>query len=269
MLSIDHAVLAVADLDGAGERIFREHGLASVPGGVHPAWGTANRIIPMGADYLELISVVDPRSPAPRSSVATSCGSRRTAMTAGPRSVSPIPTWRPPPPVSRSRWSPGREPPRTAGRSAGMVPGWRKASGTPTCRSSSAGTSRRTSCQVGCRWSIASTSEASSASRWRATRGASRDWLGGADLAIEVIGRWAAGDPVGHPGDGRRRNADHLGTVEERDQSLVEVVRVDPEAQMAPHGPERCARHVCGQPRRGVVEPIAPDDVRERDRRGQ
>ena len=60
MLSIDHAVLAVADLDEAGERILREHGLASVPGGVHPAWGTANRIIPMGSDYLELISVVDP-----------------------------------------------------------------------------------------------------------------------------------------------------------------------------------------------------------------
>jgi hypothetical protein len=60
MLSIDHAVLAVADLDEAGERIFRDHGLASVPGGVHRAWGTANRIIPLGSDYLELISVIDP-----------------------------------------------------------------------------------------------------------------------------------------------------------------------------------------------------------------
>ncbi|HEY5861348.1 MAG TPA: VOC family protein [Actinomycetota bacterium] len=60
MLSIDHAVLAVGDLDEAGERILRTHGLASVPGGVHPRWGTANRIIPLGRDYLELIAVVDP-----------------------------------------------------------------------------------------------------------------------------------------------------------------------------------------------------------------
>ena len=60
MLSIDHTVLAVADLDEAGERIFRDHGLASVAGGVHPAWGTANRIIPMGSVYVELIAVVDP-----------------------------------------------------------------------------------------------------------------------------------------------------------------------------------------------------------------
>ena len=60
MLSIDHAVLAVGDLDEAGARILRTHGLASVPGGVHPRWGTANRIIPLGRDYLELIAVVDP-----------------------------------------------------------------------------------------------------------------------------------------------------------------------------------------------------------------
>jgi len=60
MLSIDHAVLAVGDLDEAGERILRTYGLASVPGGVHPRWGTANRIIPLGRDYLELIAVVDP-----------------------------------------------------------------------------------------------------------------------------------------------------------------------------------------------------------------
>ena len=60
MLSIDHAVLAVGDLDEAGGRILRTYGLASVPGGVHPRWGTANRIIPLGRDYLELIAVVDP-----------------------------------------------------------------------------------------------------------------------------------------------------------------------------------------------------------------
>lgn len=60
MYSIDHVVLAVSDLDEAGERMHRDHGLASVPGGVHPGWGTGNRIVPLGEDYVELISVVDP-----------------------------------------------------------------------------------------------------------------------------------------------------------------------------------------------------------------
>jgi hypothetical protein len=60
MYAIDHVVLAVADLQEAGGRLHREHGLASVPGGVHPRWGTANRIVPLGLDYVELISVVDP-----------------------------------------------------------------------------------------------------------------------------------------------------------------------------------------------------------------
>lgn len=36
-----------------------EFGLGSVAGGRHPAWGTANRIVPLGYEYLELIAVVD------------------------------------------------------------------------------------------------------------------------------------------------------------------------------------------------------------------
>ncbi len=35
------------------------HGLASIEGGRHPGWGTANRIVPLGESYLELIAVVD------------------------------------------------------------------------------------------------------------------------------------------------------------------------------------------------------------------
>lgn len=58
--AIDHAVMAVTDLEAAGERLRREHGLASVPGGAHPRWGTANRIVPLGDSYLELIAIVDP-----------------------------------------------------------------------------------------------------------------------------------------------------------------------------------------------------------------
>jgi len=56
---IDHVVFAVRDLDEAAERFRRDWGLDSSPGGRHPGWGTANRIVPLGRDYLELIAVVD------------------------------------------------------------------------------------------------------------------------------------------------------------------------------------------------------------------
>ena len=59
-LAFDHLLLAVADLDAAAERLLAEHGLASLPGGRHDGHGTANRIVPLGSEYLELISVVDP-----------------------------------------------------------------------------------------------------------------------------------------------------------------------------------------------------------------
>jgi len=61
VLRIDHVVFAVRDLDAAATRLLEELGLASVPGGVHPRWGTGNRIIPLGdAQYLELLAVIDP-----------------------------------------------------------------------------------------------------------------------------------------------------------------------------------------------------------------
>lgn len=59
MLRIDHAVYAVRDLDAAAERFRRELGLDSTEGGRHGRWGTANRIVPFGEDYLELIAVLD------------------------------------------------------------------------------------------------------------------------------------------------------------------------------------------------------------------
>ena len=33
--------------------------LPSVDGGRHPGWGTANRIVPLGDTYIELVTVVD------------------------------------------------------------------------------------------------------------------------------------------------------------------------------------------------------------------
>jgi hypothetical protein len=35
-------------------------GLAALPGGEHPAWGTRNAIVPLGGAYLELVTVADP-----------------------------------------------------------------------------------------------------------------------------------------------------------------------------------------------------------------
>src|SRR5437764_15398189 len=58
-LRIDHVVWGVEDLDRAAAGVRERHGLASVPGGRHPGWGTANRIIPLGPSYLELLAVAD------------------------------------------------------------------------------------------------------------------------------------------------------------------------------------------------------------------
>jgi hypothetical protein len=60
-LRIDHVVYAVRDLESAAARFDDTFGIGSTPGGVHPRWGTANRIISLGGDrYLELIAVVEP-----------------------------------------------------------------------------------------------------------------------------------------------------------------------------------------------------------------
>ena len=59
-LRIDHVVWGAGDLDEAAGRLLERYGLGSAPGGRHPGWGTANRIVPLGPDYLELMAVVDP-----------------------------------------------------------------------------------------------------------------------------------------------------------------------------------------------------------------
>lgn len=58
-MELDHIVIAVTDLDVAASAFNEDHGLASIVGGRHPGWGTANRIVPLGDAYLELIAVVD------------------------------------------------------------------------------------------------------------------------------------------------------------------------------------------------------------------
>jgi hypothetical protein len=58
-VQIDHLLIRVDHLDAAAEALEAGHGLASVAGGRHPGWGTANRIVPLGEIYLELVTVVD------------------------------------------------------------------------------------------------------------------------------------------------------------------------------------------------------------------
>jgi hypothetical protein len=60
MMEIDHVLIAVTDLAVAAREMDDQHGLASIAGGRHTGWGTANRIVPLGETYLELIAVVDP-----------------------------------------------------------------------------------------------------------------------------------------------------------------------------------------------------------------
>ena len=58
-MEIDHVIIAVDDLAAAARKMEEHHGLASREGGRHPGWGTANRIVPLGETYLELVAVVD------------------------------------------------------------------------------------------------------------------------------------------------------------------------------------------------------------------
>jgi hypothetical protein len=57
-------LLAVTDLAAAARTIEERHGLASIEGGRHAGWGTANRVFPLGETYIELITVVDPAEAA-------------------------------------------------------------------------------------------------------------------------------------------------------------------------------------------------------------
>jgi hypothetical protein len=59
-MEFDHVLIPVADLSGAVTEFERRYGVMSVEGGRHTGWGTANRIVPLGDSYLELVAVVDP-----------------------------------------------------------------------------------------------------------------------------------------------------------------------------------------------------------------
>jgi hypothetical protein len=58
-MRIDHVLIASRDMDATAARLLAEHGLASVEGGRQRGWGTGNRIIPIGDQYLEIIGIAD------------------------------------------------------------------------------------------------------------------------------------------------------------------------------------------------------------------
>jgi len=62
-VAVDHLLIATADLDAAAAAA-EALGLPVAAGGRHPGWGTANRIVPLGGAYLELVAVVDPAEAA-------------------------------------------------------------------------------------------------------------------------------------------------------------------------------------------------------------
>ena len=58
---VDHVLLPVGDLEAGAQKLYERFGLRSVAGGRHPKVGTANMIVPLGSQYLELIAIVDPQ----------------------------------------------------------------------------------------------------------------------------------------------------------------------------------------------------------------
>ena len=58
---VDHVLLPVADLEEGARKLSERFGLRSIAGGRHPKVGTANMIVPLGSQYLELIAIVDPQ----------------------------------------------------------------------------------------------------------------------------------------------------------------------------------------------------------------
>lgn len=60
LLGLDHAIIAVRDLDAAMPRLESALGVTVTQGGEHPGKGTHNAIVRFGVQYLELISVRDP-----------------------------------------------------------------------------------------------------------------------------------------------------------------------------------------------------------------
>jgi len=63
---VDHVIICVPDLESSVHEFEERYGVSSVAGGRHRGHGTANRLVPLGDTYLELVAAVD-RDEAARS----------------------------------------------------------------------------------------------------------------------------------------------------------------------------------------------------------
>ncbi len=82
---VDHVLIPVADVDESARRFCERYGLQGIAGGEHPNAGTANFIVPLGQQYLELIGIVNHERAA-----VSRLGGR---ISAAVRAASPILGW--------------------------------------------------------------------------------------------------------------------------------------------------------------------------------
>jgi hypothetical protein len=61
--TLDHVVWGVPSIAPVAERLLTANGLVTIAGGIHPAWGTRNAIVPLSGAYLELVEIADPDAP--------------------------------------------------------------------------------------------------------------------------------------------------------------------------------------------------------------
>jgi len=84
VIRIDHVLIATSDLQLGASQLRAGHGLESIDGGRHLSFGTANRIVPIGSQYLELVAVYD------RELAATNPFGRAVLAEANPDSPRPL-----------------------------------------------------------------------------------------------------------------------------------------------------------------------------------
>lgn len=58
-MKIDHVILATRNVDACATRVLDATGLDSLAGGDHEHWGTTNRLVPVGEQYVEILGVKD------------------------------------------------------------------------------------------------------------------------------------------------------------------------------------------------------------------
>jgi len=58
-MNIDHVILVTRNVDASADRVLDATGLDSLAGGDHEDWGTTNRLVPVGQQYVEILGIND------------------------------------------------------------------------------------------------------------------------------------------------------------------------------------------------------------------